>query len=798
MNEHFDSESERKAHWELIVGLGQKSIKKSYYPQLQKQLEELKASEEKYRRIIETTNEGIWMLDENNITTFVNSRVADLLGYSVEEIENRSPAVFISDTERADFKVRDQKRRQGISEMFERCYRHKNGNLIYALISSTPIFDEQKNFKGAFVMLTDITQRKLAEEKLKESEERLRITLEAAQIGIWDWDLVNNLWYLTPYSYTMLGYEPKYEPVDINAWLEMIHPDDQEIIKDIVDKTFLSRSASGKKYELRYRHAKGGYRWMQVQGFIVNRDRDGRITRMVGVRIDIDERRRAEEELKKYHEHLEDLVATRTKELSETNKQLQDAKEAAEMANRAKSRFLASMSHELRTPLNAILGYAQIFERDATLSVHQKAGIEIMKSSGEHLLTLISDILELSKIEADKIELHPSGIDLPVFLDSIRDIIRIKAESKQLSVYFQKEPDLPQGVIADETRLRQILLNLLGNAIKFTDSGYIICRVSVVSCPGEKTDEIPQSRQCTIRFEVKDTGSGIRSDQLEKIFAPFEQVRNVTASEGVGLGLAISRQLVQMMGGDIFVESALGKGSRFWFDCTFSVTNIPVPVEPVQRAITGYKGIRKKILIVDDRQTNRKVLTEWFSQLGFDSSEAENGIQAISMVQKIQPDLIIIDLYMPEMSGFDAAFRIREITGLSKIVMIAMSASITDITEEQYRKAGFDDYLPKPVDLEKLSGIIDKHMQIEWIFEEQTAEEISDTVTLPPIEELTILHEYILRGDMLQLSKRAQHIETSGKQYIPFARKLKLLADTFQERRIEVMIEDALKKQNDK
>lgn len=757
----------------------------------------LQESEAKYRRIVDTTNEGIWMINENSLTTYINKRMAEILGYQVEELINHYVVEFFFEEDIADHKKKIDNQKQGISENFERRYRNKNGQTIWLMVSATPIFDTEKRFKGSFAMFTDITQRKIAEEKLKESEERLRITLESAQIGIWDWDLVNNLWYATPNSFTALGYEPKYEPVSLNKWIDMIYPDDQGIIENVVQRIKSSQLEIGKnKYEIRYKYAKGGYRWMLVQGFVADRDKDGRITRIVGVRIDVDERKRAEQELKKYQEHLEDLVATRTKELSETNTQLQAAKEAAEAANRAKSRFLASMSHELRTPLNAILGYAQIFQLDATLSEHQKTGIEIMKSSGEHLLTLISDILDLSRIEANRIELHPSGIDLSVFLDSIRDVIRIKAESKQISVYFKLDPDLPKGIIADETRLRQVLLNLLGNAVKFTDSGNVICHVSVLSYRKEEPGKI-QSRQCTIRFEVKDTGRGIRSDQLEKIFAPFEQVRDAVASEGVGLGLAISRQLVQMMGGDISVQSELGKGSRFWFDLTFSTTDVLAPFKPVGKIIIGYKGVRKKVLIVDDRWTNRQVLKEWFSQLSFEISEAENGIQAISLARQNKPDIIVMDLLMPGLNGFDTALKIREIPAISKIIMIAMSASITDVNDEQYKKAGFNDFLSKPIDLEKLSDMIKKHMQIEWIYEEKNEAEVSEPIVIPPVEELNILQKFIQRGDMLQLSKRAQHIETLGKQYIPFARKLKLLADTFQERLIDAMIEDALKRKND-
>lgn len=754
----------------------------------------LQKSEEKYRRIVDTTNEGIWMLDENYVTIFVNARATEMLGYDVEEIRNRPIADFIPQEDIPEFLERNSKCEQGISEIYERRYIHKNGKLIWTLVSSTPIFDSKNKFKGSFAMLTDITQRKITEEKLKESEKRLRMTLESAKIGIWDWNLIRNTWYLTPNSFTALGYEPKKEYIGFDELIEIIYPDDHEKFNRIINNVKFARSDIGKeKYEVRFRHAKEGYRWVLIHGFVTLRDKDDRIVRIAGVFIDIDEQKRAEEELKKYREHLEDLVEKRTKELSDTNKQLQDAKEVTEAANKAKSRFLASMSHELRTPLNAILGYAQIFERDATLNEHQKNGIEIMKSSGEHLLTLISDILDLSRIEANKFELHPSGIDLMLFLDSIRDVIRIKAESKHLSVNFQIDPELPLGIAADETRLRQILLNLLGNAIKFTDSGYVLCRVSVLSCENKKNGKM-KSRQCSIRFEVKDTGAGIHSEQVEKIFAPFEQAKDVRETEGVGLGLSISRQLVQMMGGDISVESELGKGSRFWFDLTFPTVDVSVPFKPADKNITGYKGARKKVLIVDDRNTNRQVLAEWFSQLGFDISEAENGIQAISLAEHIKPDIIVMDLLMPGLNGYDTALKLRKIPAFSDIVMIATSASIADLEDKQYIKAGFNDFLSKPVDLNKLLGIIKKHLHIEWIYEEKNERENLEPFIIPPVEELNILHELILRGDMLQLSKRAQHIEKLGKKYVPFARRLKSLADTFQERRIDELIEDALKR----
>ncbi len=313
---------------------------------------------------------------------------------------------------------------------------------------------------------------------------------------------------------------------------------------------------------------------------------------------EITEHKRTEEELIKYRMHLEDLVVERTKELSESNSQLTIARDAANAANEAKSRFLANMSHELRTPLNAILGYAQIIKQ-STLDERQRKGVITIANSGNHLLTLISDILDLSKIEAHKLKIHPAVVHFPSFLGTIEDIIRVRAELKNLNFVFETESDLPCGVMADETRLRQVLLNLLGNAVKFTDAGQVAFWVTVLS---RKEDS------AGIRFEVKDTGPGIASDKLETIFAPFEQAGETASREGTGLGLAISRQLVHMMGGEICVKSEVGHGSTFCFELNLPLVEIKPPVKTIERVVTGYQSTRKKVLIIDDRPSNRSVL----------------------------------------------------------------------------------------------------------------------------------------------------------------------------------------------
>ncbi len=520
-------------------------------------------------------------------------------------------------------------------------------------------------------------------------------------------------------------------------------------------------------------------------------DITGKLTQVIVSFVDITERKRTEEELRRYREHLEELVETRTKELSESNRQLQIAKEQAESANYAKSLFLANMSHELRTPLNAILGYAQIFKRDMTLNDHQRAGIDIIKNSGEHLLTLISDILDLSRIEAHKIEIHPSDVNMSDFLTTIEDIIRIKAETKKILFTINKMPDLPAGIIADETRLRQVVLNLLGNAIKFTESGQVIFSVSVLLY--QKEDAVKKKvESCTIHFEVKDTGFGIPADQLEKIFVPFEQVSVMPIREGTGLGLSISSQLVNLMGGEIHVESILGHGSTFWFDLTFPVVEIVISQKPFQRIVTGYKGPRKKVLIVDDRPTNRSMLKEWLAPLDFKVEEAQNGYEAITRAKEMHPHLIMMDLLMPSMNGYQSTVAIRGIPEISTSVIIAMSASAYNVTREQCIGYGFDDYISKPIDLDEMVQLMVKHLHIEWTYtkvKDEMTSEITQELVPPPSDELDKLNELILRGDMLRISQEASNIEMLGKKYIPFARKLRTLAQSYQEHAIKQLVE---------
>jgi PAS domain S-box-containing protein len=355
-------------------------------------------------------------------------------------------------------------------------------------------------------------------------------------------------------------------------------------------------------------------------------------------------------------------------------KQAQAAQEArlvAESANRAKNEFLANMSHELRTPLNGILGYAQILRRDTTLGERQLEALGVIQQSGEQLLTLVNDILDFAKIEAGKLELSLTDIGLAEFMRMITEITHVRALEKGLSFVRDMAPDLPRGIRADAGRLRQILLNLLSNAVKFTDQGRVSLRVRFS----------PPTR---LRFEVQDTGIGVSTDHLETIFKPFEQVSDPQRRlGGTGLGLAISRQFVRLMGGDIHVTSVVGVGSTFWFELEVPVTET-VGVAPPEPLVTGYKGPRRKVLVVDDAVANRAMAADLLGQLDFDVSAAINGREALEKAQATRPDWILLDIVMPEMNGLEVARRLRQLPGLEDVPIIAMSASAQSLGPDRH------------------------------------------------------------------------------------------------------------------
>jgi len=507
------------------------------------------------------------------------------------------------------------------------------------------------------------------------------------------------------------------------------------------------------------------------------------------------EREQANTRLALVNEELEAKVEERTTAL-------RLSKEAAEVANHAKSEFLANMSHELRTPLNGILGYVQVMRRSNNLGDRDQKGLDIIQQCGTHLLTLINDILDLSKIEAQKMEMYPSDLHFLAFLQSVVEICGIHAERKGLTFSYNLDPHLPIGVHIDEKRLRQVLINLLSNAIKFTDHGQVTFNVQLVS-----HSEVAGSALNTIRFEIRDTGIGISPDQLEKIFLPFEQVgESARKAEGTGLGLAITQKIIHLMGGTLQVKSQLDQGSTFFFELTLPTAaewSKPINLKS-QQAIAGFVGEPRTILIIDDKWENRSVITGLLEPLGFRVIEAENGQTGLAKVLETKPDIIITDLMMPIMDGFTLMDQLRQSTELCEIAIVASSASVFESDQHKSLDAGADEFLAKPVQSEQLLILLQKWLNLEWIYAKPHPPVISATSTekiltselqtlIPPsLEELTQLYDLAMQGRIKALRNRAETLEQLDKQLIPFARKLKKLAQSFQIEEIQEFLKGYL------
>ncbi len=477
-------------------------------------------------------------------------------------------------------------------------------------------------------------------------------------------------------------------------------------------------------------------------------------------------------------------------------KKQEEANISADAASYAKSEFMANMSHELRTPLNGILGYTQIIQNSPHLSKKEQRGIEIIHRCGNHLLTLINDILDFSKIEAHQIKLHPSDFHFPSFLQEIVEICRIKTEQKGLSFIYSTPENLPSGITIDKRRLRQVLINLLSNAIKFTQIGCVTLQVEVLEIKKETF-----SQTVKLLFHIEDTGVGMEPKLLDKIFLPFEQLGTTkNKSEGTGLGLALSQKIVEIMNSTIKVKSQVDMGSIFQFEIECPVAEDWTETSSITRTgrIVGYVGERKQILIVDDRWENRSLFINLLSSIGFELIEAENGQDGLEKAIMSQPDLIISDINMPIMNGWQMLKEVRKQDKLKNTLFIICSVITSEYDSPKAIQAGASYFLNKPVKSKELYRILAKQLQLTWLYNH---DEITKTIVkkspsknqmvIPPAFELTMLLEFAKQGKIKGIKQELDRI-SQDKQYQSFVDELNSFVKSFNIKKIREFLQDSI------
>lgn len=545
----------------------------------------------------------------------------------------------------------------------------------------------------------------------RDAEARYRGIFENATEGIFQTTIAGQYLIANPAMARILGYGSPAELIsdmrDIPHQL-YVHPEERDRLLAV-----LYAQERINEYEVRFRRKDQREIWALLDARLV-RDDNGTPLFIEGVLNDITARKCAQEELKTAYRHLEQKVEERTAEL-------RSAKEAAEAANRAKSTFLSNMNHELRTPLTVILGYSELLKRDRALQPKQREYLNIIGRSGDHLLELINSVLELSKIEAGHVNVDAVTFDLPLLLDDLHAMFRAKAEAKNLCFVTPGTDGLPRHLVADENKLRQILINTLGNAIKFTESGSVSLRVWI--------DEQSGSGMHLV-VEVADTGPGIAPEELESVFGMFEQTASGRRSKGgSGLGMAISRDYARLMGGDLTVSSDPEQGSVF---------RLEIPVEEAGALDSGATGQQPRIallkkgqaiprvLVVEDGEANRLLLLSLLQQAGFDVRGAANGLEAVEMFQEFHPDFIWMDIRMPVMDGSEATRRIRSAEGGGAVTIVALTASCLADEHKRVLASGFDELVLKPYRMQDIFDVMSRRLGVEYEHEEGPGEGSAD------------------------------------------------------------------------
>ncbi|QFY42253.1 response regulator [Candidatus Methylospira mobilis] len=559
-----------------------------------------------------------------------------------------------------------------------------------------------------------IRARKAAEKALRESEERFRSLVESTSDWIWEINAQAVYTYASPQVFDLLGYSVG--EILGKTPFDLMPPAESGRVKAVFND-IASEKKPFRLLENANLHKDGRVVFLESSATPIF-DAEGRLKGYRGIDRDITERKRVEENFRRYKDQLEETVRQRTEEL-------QLARDAAEAANKAKSLFLANMSHELRTPMNAILGFSHMMRRDPHLTESQRENLNIINRSGEHLLSLINDVLEMAKIESGHLQLEIAPFDLGGMVREVVEMMRLRAEEKGLQLALDLASSFPRNIRGDEARIRQILVNLVSNAVKFTKQGQVTVRLGV---------ECNSNFNQHLRIEVEDTGPGISQQDQQRLFHPFVQLADGGEQKGTGLGLSISRQFAQLMGGDIGVDSTAGKGALFWVDLPVELVSAADVFKPEKRGeVAGLAPGQPsyRILIAEDQQENQLLLGKLMTGLGLEVKATGTGEQCVKLFQDWHPDLIWMDRRMPVMDGDEAARRIRQLPEGQSVKIVAVTASVFSEEQQELLDAGMNDIVHKPYRFEEIYDSLARQLGIKYRYHAEVEEHNIPVVLTP-------------------------------------------------------------------
>lgn len=641
-----------------------------------------KATEEENKMlsmIASRTDNGAIITDAQGKVQWINEGFVKLTGYSLDEMKGKTPGSVLQGPDTCPKAVERIRRNLELHNGFHETLinYHKNGQPYWIEIEVQPIRDGQGQITNFMAIERDVSERINHEAQLKAQQNRLEFALQASRTGLWDWHVESGGTYFSDTWYTMLGYEPGELPMKVQSWIDLTEPDDLKGAMAALEDYFQGKTDRYTS-EIRVKNKAGEWQWMLDVGEAVERDQQGNVTRMVGLHVDIDEQKR-------------------------TQFELAQARDLAEQANQAKSAFVANMSHEIRTPMNAILGFADLLLDTGQAEADKRSHAQTITRHGKHLMSILNDILDLSKIESGKFTTEAVAFEPGELFEDIIRLMRPKAENHGIALSYDAS-ELPKHITSDPTRIRQVILNLVGNAIKFTEDGEVRLKASLSQGNDGKA---------TLTCNVIDTGIGITDEQKKLLFKPFSQADESTTRRfgGTGLGLSISSSLCKMLGGTIDCESKPGQGSTFTATFVVQVDESEKKPTPSQNCDTCDTAVLagKRILIVEDGIDNQRLLQHYFRKADARIELAENGEvgreKAIHAWQADDPfDMVLMDMQMPVLDGYEATAQLREAGYTRPIIALTAHASAHD--RDKCLAAGCTDYLSKPADRQKLLQLV--------------------------------------------------------------------------------------------